>query len=133
MILRPPRATRTDTLFPDPALVRSWPRARRRRARGALPARRRRRFRRCRAGGGRPAALVRPRDLAASARARDARRAIVACDQHPCQPPLSPRRIAAMRGWMIATIGIAGAALAAPPAVAPAATPQAQRDRKSVV
>ncbi|RIA44199.1 septal ring factor EnvC (AmiA/AmiB activator) [Hephaestia caeni] len=32
-----------------------------------------------------------------------------------------------MRGWMIATIGIAGAAIAAPPAVAPAAGPHAQR------
>ena len=68
--------------------------ARRGTARGALPDRRRRRLRRGRAGGGRPAPRLRQGDLAAPPRPGDARRAIVPGDEHPCQPSLSSRRLA---------------------------------------
>ena len=43
--------------------------------------------------GRRPPAIVRPGDLAALARPRDARRAIVPGDINPCEPPLSSRRL----------------------------------------
>src|SRR3546814_9088862 len=88
--------------------------ARRRRARGALLPRRRRRLHARGACGRRQGDRLWPRDLAAPDGARDARRAIVAGDEHPRRPPLSSRG-PAMRRALAALAGfaaIAGGALA---------------------
>ena len=67
--------------------------ARRRQARSAFPDRRRGRPRRTGTRQRRPAAVVRARDLAASAGPGDAGRAIVPGDFDPCEPSLSSRRL----------------------------------------
>src|SRR3546814_12519745 len=72
--------------------------ARRRGARGAFLPRRRRRFHTRGARGRRQGHRLRPRDLAAPDGARDARRTIVARDEHRRGPSLSTRKPAKRRG-----------------------------------
>src|SRR3546814_4234379 len=88
--------------------------ARRRGARDALLPRCRRRLHGARARGRRQGYRLRPRDLAAPDGARDARRTIVARDEHRRRPSLSPRRPAMRRALAaLATIAVfAGGALA---------------------
>src|SRR3546814_10426741 len=88
--------------------------ARRRGARGAFLPRRRRRFHTRGARGRRQGHRLRSRDLAAPDGARDARRTIVARDEHRRGPPLSPRRAAMRRALAaLATIVVfTGGALA---------------------
>ena len=92
--------------------------ARPRHARGALPDRRRRRaFDEDEGARRRPPALLRPRDLAASARPGDARRAIVPGNINPCEPPLSSRRLSACARMRASSVALPLLAAASAPAV----------------
>ena len=81
----------------------------------------------------RPDPVVRPRDLAAHAGAGDAGRAIVPRHIDPCEPPLSSRRMSAMKRALLLTLMLApllAASSSARPAVAAVGHRQACAPRR---